>query len=134
MNKRDFVRGAGAVLVVGGVAAAAKAAQACGSAASAASGDGRLADWQSRLGETFQLLSDAAPTSLLLERVEVHDIDTVTEQFTLTFAARGGAAPATGTHLLRQGDGRMRALYLHAASRAGADEVAQLRADCSHLI
>jgi hypothetical protein len=139
MNKREFVRAAGAAAASGvGVHAAALASPTARSGATHSprgpvGDDHGLARWQGRVGESFDVFGTAAPVQLRLQRVEGHGTSCErTEQFSLVFE-RQGPALADGTQVLAQPGAAPRALYL---VQGGSDEAGAplLRADCSRLI
>lgn len=131
MNKREFVLAAGGSLAGGGTWAAVVPPAAAASSVDAVV-NGSLGHWRSRLGERFDVFGAAVPAQLVLRRVDEHQGDAHTTQFSLVFEAARGGAQADGSQVLRATTGGPVALYL---AQAGADAsgTALLRADFCHL-
>ena len=126
MNKREFVRAAGAAAAFGAGLPAMAATP-----SPEASGD--MAAWQQRVGERFALYGTASPVTLSLARVQAHaSTCSRTEQFSLIFEVQG-PVPTDGTQVLRQAGARPSALYL-VQGGAAADGTRLMRADCSQLV
>ena len=131
MNKREFVLAAGGALAGSGTWATATAS-AMPAPVDGAALAGSLARWRDRVGERFEVFGAAVPAHLVLQRVDEHAGDAHTAQFSLVFAASGGAAVA-GTQVLRPADGAAQAMHLALAGSDAAGGVL-LRADFCNLI
>ncbi len=126
MNKREFVRAGAAV-----VASAGTWPVLAGVRPDRAADDGSLADWQRRVGESFEVYGAAPATRLRLQQVHADRADPALQQFTLRFVG-DGAALDSATRVLRRSDGQALALYL---DRAGVDHAGRplLRAHFCYL-
>ena len=123
MNKREFVMAASGSLMAG-------TAWAAGSdcfTPTPTPSDGRQAAWQCRVGDSFEVFGNGAPTTLVLQQVDALCGDAQTEQFSLVFAASGQAL-VNGTHVLRHTANGPLALYL-ADTGLAESGATMLRAD-----
>lgn len=125
MNKREFVMAASGSLMAG-------TAWAAGSdcftpTPTPTPSDGRQAAWQRRVGDSFEVFGNGAPTTLVLQQVDALRGDAQTEQFSLVFAASGQAL-VNGTHVLRHTANGPLALYL-ADTGLAESGATMLRAD-----
>ena len=131
MNKREFVLGScGAALATIGPISRAGA---CEQASAAAADLARLAAWQRRLGDTFEVRSAPGGT-LTLSEVRVGAQSAGTEQFSLIFSGRSTqAAGPAGTRVVSLPDGRPLALYLEPLAFRPADPARRYAAHFSTL-
>ena len=123
MNKREFVVAAGGSLMAG----AGWAGRSDCLSPTPTPSDGRQAAWQRRVGDSFEVFGNGAPTTLVLQQVDAHRSDAQTEQFSLVFAASGQAL-VNGTYVLRHAANGPLALYLDDTGRAESGAT-MLRAD-----